>query len=127
MREGIDTHRARAIVAIEIPVDPTVPSKIREPVYGRNSPSRSASSITLRADGQRKTGPCRNQIEHTSECNTVLYAAPGVEVLHKCSFSETMRSPHIHTLAVGAHLRLAKDFDTQRIAERINPNQRRIS
>ena len=26
------THRARAIVAIEIPVEPTVPSKIREPV-----------------------------------------------------------------------------------------------
>ena len=34
------------MVAIEIPVDPTVPSKIREPVFGCNNPCRSASSIT---------------------------------------------------------------------------------
>lgn len=39
-------YLARAMVAIEIPVDPTVPSKMREPVFGRRSPSRSASSIT---------------------------------------------------------------------------------
>jgi len=89
MSEGLDTHRALAIVAIEIPVDPTVPSKIRELVYGRKSPSRSASSITLRANGQRETGRCRRQIEHTSECDTVLYAAPWVEELYKRSFSET--------------------------------------
>ena len=85
MRQGVDTHRARAIVAIEIPVDPTVPSKIREPVYGRKIPSRSASSITLRADGQPQpeTGPRRRQIEHTSECDTVLYAATRIEILYK--------------------------------------------
>ena len=126
MSEELDTHRALAIVAIEIPVDPTVPSKIREPVYGRKSPSRSASSITLRGDGQRETGRYRRQIGHTSERDTVLYAAPWVEVLYNCSTSD-MRSSHIHILAVRAHLRLAKDFDTQSIAERVNPNQRCIS
>ena len=119
------THRARAIVAIEIPVDPTVPSKIREPVYGRKSPSRSASSITSRATGQRKAGGCRCHVEHTFECDTVLYAAPWVEVLQKRSFSEAILSPH--TLAALAHLRLAKNFNTQRITERVDPNQRGVS
>jgi hypothetical protein len=56
--EEENTYRALAIVAIEIPVDPTVPSKIREPVYGCKSPSRSASSITLRANSQRE-GLCK--------------------------------------------------------------------
>jgi hypothetical protein len=55
-----DTHLALAIVAIEMPVDPTVPSKMREPVYGCKSPSRSASSITSRANSRRmKSGPLK--------------------------------------------------------------------
>ena len=34
LREAELTYLARAIVAIEIPVDPTVPSNILEPVWG---------------------------------------------------------------------------------------------
>ncbi len=37
---------ARAIVAMEMPVDPTVPSKMREPVWGCRRPLSSASLIT---------------------------------------------------------------------------------
>ena len=47
-RQGrLERYLAFDIVAIEIPVDPTVPSKIREPVCGCNNPCRSASSITM--------------------------------------------------------------------------------
>jgi hypothetical protein len=95
----VNTHRALAIVAIEIPVDPTVPSKIREPVYGCKSPSRSASSITLKANSQRKAF-VKYHIEHTSECDTVLYAAPRVEILQKRWFSGTILSPHMRTSAL---------------------------
>ena len=42
-----DTHLALAIVAIEMPVEPTVPSNIRDPVCGYRRPCRSASSITI--------------------------------------------------------------------------------
>jgi len=73
-----------------MPVDPTEPSKIREPVYGCKNPSRSASSITLQVKGQWKAGLCRRQTEHTSECDTVLHTAPGVEVLHKGEFLEAI-------------------------------------
>ena len=34
-----------------------------------------------------------------------------------------MLSPHDHTLAIHAHLCLAENLNTQRIAERINPDQ----
>jgi hypothetical protein len=51
MAQGIKADLARAIVAIEIPVDPTVPSKIRDPECGFSSPSRSASCITVHEDG----------------------------------------------------------------------------
>jgi hypothetical protein len=43
---GEETHFARPTVAIEIPVDPTVPSKILHPVWGTSSPDSSASSMT---------------------------------------------------------------------------------
>lgn len=48
MRGSDLTHLARAMVAIEMPVEPTVPSNIREPVCGLRNPSFSASSITER-------------------------------------------------------------------------------
>ena len=102
-------------------------SKIREPVYGCKSPSRSASSITSRANGQWEAVRCRYHIKHTSERDTVLYAAPRVEVLQKRWLSEAIESPHVHISATVAHLRLAKDLDTQCIAERVDPNQRSVS
>jgi hypothetical protein len=40
-------YLARPTVAKEIPVDPTVPSKIREPIWGISNPAFSASSITI--------------------------------------------------------------------------------
>ena len=46
-RWGFQHYLAFDIVAIEIPVDPTVPSNIREPVFGCNNPCRSASWITV--------------------------------------------------------------------------------
>ena len=42
-----DTCLVLAMVAIEMPVEPTVPSKMRELVWGCRSPCRSASSITV--------------------------------------------------------------------------------
>jgi hypothetical protein len=69
----------------------------------------------------------RHRNKHTSECDTVLYAAPGVEVLHKRWFLETILWPQARILAILTHLRLAKDFNTQSVAERINPNKRCIS
>jgi hypothetical protein len=51
MRPGARADLARAIVAIDIPVEPTVPSKIRDPVLGCNSPCCSASSITIAMKG----------------------------------------------------------------------------
>lgn len=41
-----DTYFARPTVAMDIPVDPTVPSNILHPVCGTNRPASSASSIT---------------------------------------------------------------------------------
>jgi hypothetical protein len=113
-------------VAIEIPVDPTVPSKIREPVYDCKSPSRSASSITLRANSQ-KEGLVKYHIEHTSECDTVLYAAPRVQILPKMLVLRDNTVPTYSYFSAHAYLRLAKNLDAQCIAERVNPDQRCIS
>lgn len=41
-----DTYFARPTVAMDIPVDPTVPSNILQPVCGTSRPASSASSIT---------------------------------------------------------------------------------
>jgi hypothetical protein len=124
--EEENTHRALAIVAIEIPVDPTVPSKIREPVYGCKSPSRSASSITLRANSQ-KEGFVKYHIEHTSKCDTVLYAAPRVEILQNVLILRDNTVATYSYFSGHAHLRLAKNLDAQCIAERVNPDQRCVS
>lgn len=78
-----ESHLALAMVAIEIPVDPTVPSNMREPVWGCNSPCRSASSITE----QKVDVLFRHAIEdnhstvHTSQCDAVLDAPTGVKKL----------------------------------------------
>jgi hypothetical protein len=82
--------------------------------------------LLLRVDGQQEEGPRRHPIGHTSECDTVLYAAPRVEVLYKRWLRDDAITTH-PILAVHAYLRLAKDFNTQRIAKRVNPNQRCIS
>lgn len=63
-----------------MPVDPLVPSKIREPVYGRKCPSRSAFSIT-NEDCQRLVRYSQRYVGHTFKRDAVLYASPWVEVL----------------------------------------------
>jgi hypothetical protein len=104
------THRARAIVAIEMPVDPTVPSKIREPVYGRKSPSLSASSITSRGQSTRRRAFSNPTVGHTSECDTILDATPGVEILRKRKMIDYQKtaSPYMpHTGRTSAFPRIS--------------------
>jgi hypothetical protein len=93
-----------------MPVDPTVPSKIRDPVYGRKSPSLSASSITSRGQSTRRRAFSNPTVEHTSECDTILDATPWVEILKKrkrIDYQKTA-SPHMpHTGRTSAFPRIS--------------------
>lgn len=108
-----------------MPVDPLVPSKIREPVNGRRSPSRSAFSITYE-DCQRLMRYSQHHVGHTRKRDAVLYASPWVEVLRVDLGSETMTADG-YSIAAQAYLSFSKNLDSQCIAERVDPDQRCIS
>lgn len=82
-----DAYLAFAIVAIEIPVEPTVPSNILEPVFGCSSPIRSASSITAasvkREQRTRHIQKGRGQhgMAFTSKCDAIFDASPRIQKL----------------------------------------------
>lgn len=60
-------YLAFATVAMEIPVEPTVPSNIREPVFGNSRPCLSASSITEKR--------CQNYGHSESKSKNAYFAA----------------------------------------------------
>ena len=58
-----------------------------------------------------------NNNGHTSECDTVLNAAPWVEILQKALILVTT-----FKVQCPSYLRFAKDLDAQCIAERVDTN-----
>jgi hypothetical protein len=116
-------------VAIEIPVDPLVPSKIREPVYGRSNPSRSAFSMTCAEDCQQSASI------YSVMSNTLLSATrsftlpPGLRYCERTERGLDLETTTAHGYSIGsqAHLSLSKDLDSQCIAERVYPDQRCVS
>jgi hypothetical protein len=71
-------HLARAMVAIEMPVEPTVPSNMRDPVCGLRNPSFSASSIT---DRRSMNGTTEGRCRLTAQGDSILDASAWVQEL----------------------------------------------
>lgn len=75
------------MVAIEIPVDPTVPSNIREPVCGRRSPLRSASSITRHCEHEEMVRS-NERVEPTPQSHAVFDASTRIQKLEYQTWHE---------------------------------------
>jgi hypothetical protein len=67
------TYFARPTVAMDIPVDPTVPSNILHPVCGTRSPASSASSMTVKGKIFSDKSEREKAFRLTFQCNSVLY------------------------------------------------------
>lgn len=71
-------YLALAMVASEIPVEPTVPSNMREPVWGCRSPCRSASSTTAERVSEQRHGYTGCSVDLLRRATRSLTEPPGL-------------------------------------------------
>ena len=110
-----------------MPVDPLVPSKIREPVYGRKSPSRSAFSIT-EEDCQQSAGIHNAMSIILLRATRSFTLPPGLRYWERTEgLGQETTTLCGCSIAAQAHLSLSKNLDSQCIAERVDPDQRCVS
>lgn len=114
------------MVAIEMPVEPTVPSKMREPVCGTSSPSRSAVSMTGSISVFKRTqgGLCR--------ATRSLTEPPG---LRNCVDQRICRAAASHASALPCprsdegiqSIDTHEDLTASELRQRRDPDERRVS
>jgi len=111
------------MVAMDIPVEPTVPSNILEPVYGCNNPWSSASSITATAAKHvshfsmlgRISGLLRNATRS-------LTLPPGFR-----NWNKFYTTSHFIRGGEKSYLGFAEYLHSKGVAQRVDPDQRCIT